>query len=387
MVTKKIVCCILAFTGVFVVFAQKKKETNYLIYHDWINNAESFYFLESNYDSAAYYYKKAFSNFDFVFVKDCIIAAELAAANKKKEDFLFFTTRGFERGWRLEDMTKLAYTGGSRFVPVNVFNSLLTDKSLHDYLAKEYPLRRKKYLASIEVSLREKLVDMFMEDELNKNVHMKQGEKFEDRYMKHAKVVQKNNLRLDSIVKKVGFPGEKLTGIENDHLMEELGCKGKDPLWQYDHYYYKYADSLNIDRKMFSLDEDEYTCKILYVLLIHASCSYWKYQSVFPKNIATGNIHPRDVAFLLDFMINDGPAAVRRKHTAIKKYLGCSIDTNAKRNYTSGLDVVDAPEEVFYDVNQYRKKWHIVPIEVDIAKRKYELEAGVQLFFGFFNHL
>ena len=45
-------------------------QENYNLYHEKINKAEKFYFIENKIDSALYYYDKAFDEYSFNFLRD-----------------------------------------------------------------------------------------------------------------------------------------------------------------------------------------------------------------------------------------------------------------------------------------------------------------------------
>jgi len=83
----------------------KCQNINYFDYHDYINKAEHHYFIDNNVDSSLYYYKKAFSEFNYVFVKDPLIAAQIAFHNNKPfEEYLI---RGFEVGLKIEHLAEI----------------------------------------------------------------------------------------------------------------------------------------------------------------------------------------------------------------------------------------------------------------------------------------
>jgi len=83
----------------FKSFSQK---INYLDYHVSINKAEELFFMEKKTDSSLFYYEKAFTEFDFIFVKDLINASQIAAfTNKPYQKYII---RGFDYGLKLSHL-------------------------------------------------------------------------------------------------------------------------------------------------------------------------------------------------------------------------------------------------------------------------------------------
>src|SRR6188472_4413618 len=79
-----------------VSFKSFSQKTNYIDYHITINKAEELFFLEQKTDSALFYYDKAFKEYDFIFVKDLVNAAQIAIfSNKPYQKYL---ERGFYYG-------------------------------------------------------------------------------------------------------------------------------------------------------------------------------------------------------------------------------------------------------------------------------------------------
>lgn len=87
---------IICWIPIFLVYTKNTQaqheltnSPNYYEYHKLVNKAEYFYFILNNVDSSFYYYQTAFTNFEFAFARDCIIAAQLSLL-KKRQKLLFF---------------------------------------------------------------------------------------------------------------------------------------------------------------------------------------------------------------------------------------------------------------------------------------------------------
>jgi hypothetical protein len=179
-------------------------QQNYIEYHKLINKAETEFFLNDSPKKAFALYDSAFKQFEFVFVRDCYVAAVLAWHNKNINGFHRYTTKGFEYGLPLAMAVKI--------IAPTAKDSAAQQQEIKQLVAAFTPLR-KKYLASINYELLEKAYDIYGYDQFEKN-----------------KWVHKNYEQLwPSIINQIvafvnnnGFPGEQLIGIEERRLFRNL---------------------------------------------------------------------------------------------------------------------------------------------------------------------
>ena len=121
---------ILCFLGHFQAISQKP---NYEIYHGYINKAEELFFVEGKPDSSLYYYKKAFTEFDFVFAKDPLNAAQIAYFSQ--QPFEEYLVKGFENGLKLSHSQKRPYHHFLFAEPAAkaVYNDIKNEGDAHHY--------------------------------------------------------------------------------------------------------------------------------------------------------------------------------------------------------------------------------------------------------------
>ena len=78
-------------------------DTTYLEYHELINQAERYYFLNSNVDSSLAYYDKAFEQYSFIFLKDLVNAAQICVYERKLK-FREYLLKGFKFGLQIKHL-------------------------------------------------------------------------------------------------------------------------------------------------------------------------------------------------------------------------------------------------------------------------------------------
>jgi len=74
---------------------------DYLTYHAYTNTAEK-HLVNKEFDSCFYYYDKAFDEFEFVFVKDPFIAAEVALKQSDWNRLVKYLIKGAQNGLRTD---------------------------------------------------------------------------------------------------------------------------------------------------------------------------------------------------------------------------------------------------------------------------------------------
>ena len=184
-----------------LLFAQNK---DYISYHKNINKAEVLFFMERKTDSALFYYEKVFKDYDFIFVKDLVNAAQIAVYSKKP--YRKYIEQGFEQGLKLSHLDKF-----------KLFDSILPILNKDKNLLKIYNIKRKEYIKKIDFKYLDWIYKMAIKDQQNKH------EKVKINMAKYNDVLLPFTDRLmDSIVKK-GFPGDRLLGIGDSKIFKEIG--------------------------------------------------------------------------------------------------------------------------------------------------------------------
>lgn len=343
--SKNILFCVfllLAHTNI----AQPK--TDYTLYHQYINKAESYFFLENNVDSCLYYYNLAFDNFDYNFVKDLYNATQIAYFSKKA--YKPYLIKGFLYGLKIQHFKNNVLTKP-------IYESWLCDDSLKE----AYRARRAIYLKNIQFDLLLKMYDLGINDQINKNLSRS----------KYAETKQRDFQILRLYTQQYGFPNATIIGIDDDNIFDEI----QKPQYNLQERKKRFNKKL----EYYKLHNNNLESSPIIVLLYHNQCSYLEWFSQLRLLIAKGDLHPRNVGILYDAMYRDfdsGDCIGKNKPNAIDGLFYLDPFCNYK--------LFNCSKE---KTNTIRKQWHIVPLEVDEQKRFYEKRYGFILFHGEFGML
>ena len=272
-------------------------------------------------------------------MKDPLIAAQIAYFNNKP--YHAYLIRGFDVGLKIEHLADIKI-----FAPV--YQQLISDKKL----LAEYKTRRKAYIGSIDFSYRVQLTKEFIQDQKDKQ----QKNYYELKYYMMQRL-------LNSIDSK-GFPGAKLIGIDDKKMFSEIG----KPEFDADNLFRKLGPEL----KYLKVDEEILSTKFIMYVLFHNQCSYRYLEGSADRLISKGEIHPREIAILYDNLVLNSRDKVNCKRVAESD----GVFRVDRYQYTGSVDSKVPSDSL-------RKRYHISPRALDLAKIKFEEQHGFKLAFGF----
>ena len=320
---------------------------DYTLYHRLVNNAERLFFLNRDVESALRCYDSAFAAFDFVFVKDCYMAAQIAYSQTDKR-YVAYMRKGFAHGLQPWHM---------KMAPV--FAPLVNDSVAMMRNFPDYPSLRKKYLTGIKVGVLRNIIKKAAID-------LSEIQSLPDKI--YADGAKKNVRYVEELIRSVGFPGDKTIGIFQSDIMRELGFRGQDITE------YQWGRT--------TLDQDSCLSQTLSIpMLLNRKCTYLVLRPYWPKLIKSGEVHPRDVAQLHDWMqvqwargeklkelfelfdcpegwISDGCYAVNIWHDGSASHCNAHVTDSLRANL------------------------YIVPLAVDSAKATVGSQLGFKTNFG-----
>jgi hypothetical protein len=323
---------------------------DYRIYHRLINNAQRCYFLNGNTDSAFHYYDSAFARYDFVFAQDCFMAAQIAYYHKDSR-YMAYLRKGFAMGITPKHLT---------LAPV--FAPLVKDTIAFKKRFKDYAEQRKLYRHRLDTNVLANMIRLTCQDQANKRMA-------DEAY---APRLEKTAAYLHSMMNTHGYPGEKLIGLTQADIMEELGQKGKDLR------HYKWGRTM---------EDWEYVAQVSVTpILIHMLCPYYKYASYWDKFIMNGEIHPRDVAMFHDAALgrcfsNDTKATTQRG-----TLFGCGVYEKPTICYRMNFLTNHAVPPTYgrRATDSARTAMFISTIAIDSARDVIGRERGFKTGFGLF---
>jgi hypothetical protein len=344
---------------------EAKINTNYREYHSRINKAEELIFLKKDVDSALFIYSEVFKDYDFVFVQDCVIAAQIALVFKKDLLVLEFLNKGFENGLKISNLPKYRDIENGETKYLNIFENFLSLNENEKLLKKYYEIERQKYLQRINAKLLDKIIKRYAIDQSHKNIrkNTKETKVEQDSLMN---IVMKKNVSLIDSLARIGlFPSEKILGINDNNLFNELNLPYKPLIDYYKIFLADTQKKFNISENHFILDEDCLTFNMTYVMLYHYEPSYDILSKHFDNLIMNGLIHPREVASL-EKSFNDDVY----KYTKLEKYKDVSQRINCFDTTLNNRKIV----------NKKRLESYLVPVEVDMAKKKFEAQYKLRFY-------
>ncbi len=159
-----------------------------------------------NFHGALKVYNIVFSDFDFVFLRDCKIATQLALFLNNNELSFELLRRGASAGWDMKDIRKT--------------RSLKKLQELPEWqdFENEYPVLYADYESSVNQELRSRVRKMFSKDQKKAlGALFRIGSNSQDKYAekKFAPQSEQQLRELIQIMSEFGYPGEKLVG--NDY--------------------------------------------------------------------------------------------------------------------------------------------------------------------------
>ncbi|GAA0890680.1 hypothetical protein GCM10009122_03590 [Fulvivirga kasyanovii] len=175
---------------------------DYRRYHKQINEAEKLISNEQ-FKEALNIYNDVFNAFDFVFLKDYKVAAQLALYLNEKEKAFEIIKQGITAGWDLKSLKR------------NNYLSDLHNASEWKVIVEEYPKLRQKYLKRIDDSTRKEVHKMFKADQRKAlGALFRLGDKAQEKYAlkKFAPHSEAQLTKLIRIMEDHGYPGEQLIG-------------------------------------------------------------------------------------------------------------------------------------------------------------------------------
>lgn len=342
---------------------------DYFKYHEGIIKAEEQIFVKQQYDDGLKTYADIFKKYDFVFAHDCVMAMQIALFRNNEKLFLQFTAKAMQNGLIIKhfDSRMMSY-----FQKHPIYNQY------KDSIASIYRLNRPHYLKRIDTVALAKITQLYSNDQLEKNPLKSESWNNHKRYK--PQITETMN-QLRKLVAERGYPSDRLIGIDCQNLLRELGTTRMTPL----DYYKKYVGDpcCNIGQGQFEFDEYTVSSGMIMPVIIHYGhltkgedrlrCVIYP-DSFYLRQIKNGYIHPKDVAFLYDWGMNNGGSST-----------GTPNLEKGEKFFEIGIPPLDAQRQVNISnetINKLRKAFYIAPIENDRAKLDFIRKNGMFLGFG-----
>lgn len=184
------------------LFAQPQSNLDYGLYHRQIIQAEEL-IADEKYGEALAAFEQVFGTYDFVFLREYKVAAQLALFTQQEEKAFQLLKRGIAHGLTLQDFKK------------NQWLKSVRQKAAWKTLKSQYASLHAEHLKGLDQDLRTEIADMFKKDQKLALANLFiLGAKAKARFLQKKFIPQSEQQvkRLGEILLKKGYPGEKLIG-------------------------------------------------------------------------------------------------------------------------------------------------------------------------------
>lgn len=199
-IRKKIIMIAALLCNLSILSAQNGQD--YKAYHLSIVKAEEL-IVQRKTAAALDTFSKVFDTYNFVFLRDYKVAAELAWYLGDKEKAFRFLRLGILSGWTLKEIKKEKFLA-----------SLRKDRAWKD-VKRQYDSLHAKYWRKLDLQLREEIHKMFKDDQHLAFANLfKISRKGKERflYKKFIPQSERQMVKLRRIIEEKGYPGDKIIG-------------------------------------------------------------------------------------------------------------------------------------------------------------------------------
>lgn len=348
-----------------IVLMNSSSAQDYTKYHTAIIEAERQVFVEEQLQEGLNTYQKTFKQYDFVFLTDVLHAMQIALLLNDEHVFLTLADKATQNG----------------LLPRHLINFSFIKK--HPFYAKHkdsiislYRINRPHYLSRIDTVALVKMYDLYAYDQMQKST--KKGERQDASSKRYNIEVAETRKELIELISTRGFPSDKIIGIYQKDIVRELGLvSGKDLIY----YYYDNKDqqNYNIGKGQFEYYEWIFSSKLFAPIMEHYYTIHRVMQEesdeFYLEQIKLGNVHPRDLAETFDFACtanHEGTLDTLPSYAKLFLIIR-QLGLEQKDNY-KGIS--------YTQINKYRKKFYIAPLEQDFAKIKFAKKYGIYVVYA-----
>ncbi len=174
--------------------------SNYLNYHTEFSQVETL-IVSERFEEAQAKIEKLFEEYEVNFLKDYVIAAQIALVNKDKEQGITWLKEAIKKGATLECLKDI------KIIETEILASQWEE------IETEYQPLRKEYLSGIDLKELSNFSKRYLDEQDAKRSNL------------YPEVVQSNFDYIHHLIKLKKYPSERTIGIDNDKLSPGIfGC-------------------------------------------------------------------------------------------------------------------------------------------------------------------
>ncbi|MGD1846108.1 MAG: hypothetical protein ACFB10_12005 [Salibacteraceae bacterium] len=183
--------CLLSLT-ISAAFSQ----SNYLHYHQGINQTEAL-IVEEQFSEAVRAYDSLFAEYEYVFLKDLLIAAQIAVLSEQPEKTTQWLERALKKGYQCDCITRMP-----------VFEKYIETKAWQHLLDQSEEFKA-DYYSSIQLQWHREFHQRYKREQESKTASDRSA---------YISIVSNNYQRIKVLMDSVPFPSERIVGIDNEML-------------------------------------------------------------------------------------------------------------------------------------------------------------------------
>lgn len=322
-----------------IFFANKSfAQIDYITYHKEIIKAEEL-LVRTNLKDCLIQYKKTFDEYPKVFARDAFLAFQVACMFKDTTMVSYFFEKSVRNGIIWEAINYITF-----YQDIVSFNLAYKRR-----LESLYSTNRAIYESSIDTILRKNILALLIEDDKARTHNNDSLSNY--RWMK---LCDSNGKKLAAIIKRVGFPGEKMCGILNSEVAIVNGSKER-------------ATGVQI-------------YPVCNRIFYHSACVFQDVKVELQRAVKNGELTPKEYALLYEWSFD----VLTRKNRWWDKYykFNCNHNVVRDKHYNFFLnDDMYSTDTLF--VNQCRKEIGMCSLEHEKKLKKFGIENGIIVRFGF----
>lgn len=329
------------FIIILGLFKNGYSQINYINYHKEIIKAESL-LIQTQMKPCLKKYRETFDAYPKTFARDAFLAFQIACMVKDTTEISYFFEKAVSNGIIWEPINYSEYY--KNFINLN--------NNYKIRLEELYKTSTIKYEKLINQNLRNYVLGLLENDDRNRT-----NNNDSILNIKWLKIMDINGQKLDSLIHKVGYPGEHIAGIYNSEVVIVSGSK-ENPT---------------------GIQLHSMPSRIFY----HNACTFQSVKNELLVAIKNGELTPKEYALIHEWSYN---TLMKKSRWWDKFYkFTCEIPEKKEKQYNFFLDPFNYSKDTIF-VNKCREEIGMSTIEHEKKLKDFGKENNLFVRYGIFGN-